>query len=77
MAAYEVHGIREDGSIFGEVGFERNRRRDAWAIARYYFNLWTQAAEVRLYRTPEANLSSVSSFNLWPGRVQLVGRFRR
>jgi hypothetical protein len=80
--AYEVHGMRDDGSIFGAVAFERDgadeREADAkaGAVAEYYAKLWQQAASVKLYRTPKANMGSVSSFNLWPGRVVLITEIR-
>jgi len=76
--AYEVHGIREDGSVFGIVCFERDGTQkyeadaEAYAVAEHYAELWSQAASVRLYGTPEVNASSVSSFNLWPDQVQLI-----
>jgi hypothetical protein len=78
MPAYEIHGIREDGSTFGSVGFESKKNpeheadAEAYSIAKHYARLWTQAAEVRLYRTPDANFTSVSSFDLWPGQVCLI-----
>lgn len=78
MASYEIHGIRDDGSVFGGVGFESETRpeyeadAEAYAVAEHYAKLWTQAAEVRLYKTPEANWSSVSSFDLWPGKVEFI-----
>jgi hypothetical protein len=78
MPAYEVHGIREDGSTFGSVGFENDRSpeyeadAEAYSIAEHYAKLWTQAASVKLYKTPHANMSSVSSFDLWPGKVALI-----
>jgi len=83
MPAYEIHGIRDDGSTFGSVGVESQKSpeyeadAEAYSIAEYYATLWTQAAEVRLYRTPEANFSSVSSFDLWPGQVCLITTLHR
>ena|ERR1035437_3979851 len=78
MSAYEIHGIREDGSTFGSVGFECEGKQqdeadaEAYSLAEHYAKLWTQAACVRLYRTPEENHTSVSSFNLWPDDVLLI-----
>jgi|HubBroStandDraft_1064217.scaffolds.fasta_scaffold305592_1 hypothetical protein len=78
MFAYEIHGIREDGSTFVIVGTESKKRpeyeadADAYPIAEDYAKLWTQAAEVKLYGAPHANFSSVSSFDLWPGQVHLI-----
>ena len=78
MPFYEINGIREDGSTFGGVGVECNKSpeceadAEAYSITEHYAKLWTQAAEVRLYKTPHANFSSVSSFDLWPGQVSLV-----
>jgi hypothetical protein len=78
MPAYEIHGIREDGTTFGGVGFasenilEYEADAEAYSIAEHYAKLWTQAAEVKLYKTPHANFSSVSSFDLWPGQVHLI-----
>jgi hypothetical protein len=78
MSAYEIHGIREDGTIFGEVGFERQGATQpeadaaAYVVAEEYAAKWAQAGCLRLYRTPEPNMTSVSSFNLWPDEMQLV-----
>ncbi len=78
MSAYEAYGIRDDSSCFGVVGFEREADEQekadgqACAVAEYYAKLWKQAAAIRLYRLPQANMSSVSSFNLWPGQVLLI-----
>jgi hypothetical protein len=81
MPAYEIHGIRKDGSIFGIVGTENQKApeceadAEAYSIAEYYANLW--AAEVKLYKTPHPNFSSVSSFDLWPGQVALITTIQR
>jgi hypothetical protein len=78
MPTYEIYGIREDGSTFGGVGIESKESPEyeadakAYSIAEHYAKLWTQAAEVKLYKTPHANFSSVSSFDLWPGQVHLI-----
>jgi hypothetical protein len=81
MPAYEIHGIREDGSTFGSVGFECDTSpeyeadAEGYAVAEHYAKLWTaleDAATVRLYKTPRANMSSVSSINLWPGEMFLI-----
>jgi hypothetical protein len=81
MPAYEIHGIRKDGSTFGIVGAENQKvpedeaDAEAYSIAEHYANLW--AAEVKLYKTPHANFSSVSSFDLWPGQVSLITTIHR
>jgi hypothetical protein len=78
MPAYEIHGIREDGSTFGIVGAECKKTpeceadAEAYSIAEQHARLWTQAAEVKLYKTLYGNFSSVSSFDLWPGQVSLI-----
>jgi hypothetical protein len=83
MPAYEIHGIRDDGSTFGIVGAESKKRpeheadAEAYSIAEHYAKRWTQAAEVRLYKTPHANFTSVSSFDLWPGQVSLITTIHR
>ena len=76
MPAYEIHGIREDGSIFGGVGFESKKSpeyeadAEAHSIAEHYAKLWR--AEVKLYKTPHLNLGSVSPFDLWPDQMRLA-----
>ena len=85
MAFYEIHGLRcavtwrgqeEHAEIFGVVNFERSAATQpeadalAYAVAEEYAKRWN--ADVALYRTPEANNSSVSSFNLWPGQMHLI-----
>ena len=76
MPAYEVHGIREDGSVFGFEVFEKNIEPEyeadahAYAVAEEYAKLWN--AEVRLYKTPELNLTGVDSSDLWPGKLALI-----
>jgi hypothetical protein len=78
MLTYEIHAIREDGSIFAIVAAESKKSpeyeadAEAYSISDEYAKRWTQAAEVRLYRTPHTNVSSVSSFDLWPGQVHLI-----
>jgi hypothetical protein len=42
----------------------------AFAMADEYARRWDSAVE--LYQTPERNLTSTDSFNLWPGQVRLV-----
>ena len=50
MSAYEIYGIREDGTMFGSVGFEREAERQseadaaAYRVAEHHAKLWTQAA---------------------------------
>jgi hypothetical protein len=47
----------------------------AYLVAEHYANLWKKsddAGSVKLYRTPEANETSVLSSNLWLGEVLLV-----
>jgi len=76
MPAYEIHGIRKDGSTFGIVVTECQKSPDheadaeACSIAEHYAKLWR--AEVKLYKTPHLNLGSVSSFDLWPDQMRLV-----
>jgi hypothetical protein len=78
MSFYELHGLRRTENVehFGEVNFERNAATEpeadalAYAVAEEYAKRWN--ADVALYRTPAANTSSVSSFNLWPGQVHLI-----
>lgn len=50
VSADEIYGIREDGTIFGSLGLEREAERqseadaEAYSVAEHYAKLWTQAA---------------------------------
>jgi hypothetical protein len=76
MSFYEIYGLREDGSVFGVVGFQTDgpdqpeRDARAYAVAAEYCDKWV--APVRLYQIPEPNLSSTSSLNLWPDDMALI-----
>jgi hypothetical protein len=78
MLFYEIYGYREDGSIFGGVGYdtetmpEYEADAEAYDVLEHYARLWTQGTAVRLYRVPAINLSSVSSFDLWPDDMFLI-----
>jgi hypothetical protein len=80
MPAYEIYGIRDDGSTFGIVVTESEKSpeseadAEACSIAEHYAKLWR--AEVKLYMTPHLNLGSVSSFDLWPDEMRLVKEIR-
>jgi len=69
-AAYEVEGIRPDGSVFTVEILGNQTEQEAGGLARHYARLWKSA--VRLYRVPFVNTSSAP----WAAdEVELVNEF--
>jgi hypothetical protein len=75
MRFYEIYGIEPDGRVFSCVDMDCADDDQAIRIAREYASDWK--AMVRLYETPDLNLSSASSFDLWPGQMRLVKEIAR
>jgi hypothetical protein len=74
MGFYEIYGVEEDGRIFGCVVMDCLHDEQATRIAGEYAADWK--SKVRLYETPELNLGSTSSFDLWPDKMRLVAEVR-
>lgn len=76
MRYYEIYGYLEDGWCFEVVNFRTATKPDyeadaeAYEVAQHYARLWTES--VKLYRVPDANETSASSFNLWPDQMELI-----
>ena len=73
-SVYEAHGERADGSSFTEEVMECGSDEEAMMLAGVYARRWRTA--VAVYQVPAINLSSCSSFNLWPSEMRLVVRLR-
>lgn len=55
--AYELVGLREDGSVSGIEVLGKQTEPDAWVLAQDYANLWRSL--VQLYLAPDVITSSV------------------
>jgi hypothetical protein len=70
----EIYGVEPEGRIFGCVVMDCADDDHAIRIAGEHFVIWK--ATVKLYETPDINLSSVSSFDMWPDQMRLVKELR-
>jgi hypothetical protein len=70
MRFYEIHGVEPDDRVFACVVMDCAGDDHAIRIAGEYAAKWKSA--VGLYETPDINLSSVDSFNLWPDQMRLA-----